>query len=155
MTGVQTCALPISKVDRYAWILNYLKNTDKYGIIYCLTVKDTEDLNNFLRNNGINSASYNGQSQDRLEVEEQFLNNELKCVVATIALGMGYDKDDIGFVIHYQRPGNIVAYYQQIGRAGRNLAEADVIMMNGREDELIQKGFIDGAFPNIDDINEE
>lgn len=143
-----------TKVDRYAWILNYLKNTSKNGIIYCLTQKDTEDLNKFLLRNGINSASYNGSSVDRLEVEEKFLNNEISCVVATIALGMGYDKDDIGYVIHYQRPGNVVAYYQQIGRAGRNLKEADVIMLNGREDEIIQRHFIEDAFPKVDDIND-
>ena len=143
-----------TKIDRYAWILGYLKNVNKSGIIYCITQKDTEDLNRFLVNNGINSASYNGSSDDRFEVEERFLNNELTCVVATIALGMGYDKQDIGFVIHYQRPGNIVAYYQQIGRAGRSLDEADVIMLNGREDEIIQRHFIDDAFPKIKDIED-
>ena len=67
--------------------------------------------------------------------------------MATVALGMGFDKPDLGFVVHFQRPGSVVAYYQQIGRAGRALEQADVILLAGREDDEIAHFFINSAFP--------
>ena len=88
--------------------------------------------------------SYHSGKDDEYcrEVETLFSKNKIKALVATIKLGMGYDKDDIGFVIHFQRPANIVNYYQQIGRAGRNLDFAYVFLMSGSEDEDIHDYFI-------------
>ena len=82
-----------------------------------------------------------------IDVEERLLRNELKAVVATSALGMGYDKPDLGFVVHYQAPGSVIAYYQQVGRAGRAIERADVVLLRGPEDRRIQDFFIEQAFP--------
>lgn len=140
------------KIERYAWILENLPRLPGSGIIYCLTQRDCDYLADFLRSNGIAAQAYHSRDADegkRLnhEIEEKFRNNQLKAIVATIKLGMGYDKGDIAFVIHYQMPQNIVSYYQQIGRAGRNIAAAYVFLMYGSEDEEILNYFIRTAFP--------
>src|SRR5207244_12823018 len=85
-----------------------------------------------------------------IEAEEQLLGNDLKALVATVALGMGFDKPDLGFVIHFQRPGSVVAYYQQVGRAGRAVDSAYGILLSGREDDEIQDYFIRTAFPPLE-----
>ena len=87
------------------------------------------------------------ETAQRVAVEERLLANDLKAVVATSALGMGYDKPDLGFVVHYQAPGSVIAYYQQVGRAGRGVAHADVVLLRGAEDRRIQDFFIEQAFP--------
>ena len=68
--------------------------------------------------------------------------------MATSALGMGYDKPDLGFVVHYQAPGSVIAYYQQVGRAGRGVDHADAVLLRGAEDRRIQDFFIEQAFPS-------
>ena len=82
-----------------------------------------------------------------MAIEERLLRNELKAVVATSALGMGYDKADLTFVVHYQAPGSVVSYYQQVGRAGRGVEHADIVLLRGGEDRRIQDFFIEQAFP--------
>lgn len=140
------------KIERYAWILENLPKLPGSGIIYCLTRRDCDYLADFLKSNGISAAAYysrgteEGEQLNR-EIEEQFRTNRLKVIVATIKLGMGYDKGDIAFVIHYQMPQNIVSYYQQIGRAGRNIDKAYIFLMYGKEDEDILNYFINTAFP--------
>ena len=140
------------KTERYAWILQNVPRLSGSGIIYCLTQRDCDYLAEFLRKNGISAAAYysrggaDGDATNR-EIEENFRNNRLKVIVATIKLGMGYDKGDIAFVIHYQMPSNIVSYYQQIGRAGRNIDKAFIFLMHGKEDEEILNYFINTAFP--------
>lgn len=94
------------------------------------------------------------EAEDRKTLEDLFMHNGVKCLVATVALGMGYDKADIGFVIHYQRPGNVVSYYQQIGRAGRKLDNAFAILLNVIEDDDIQEYFIKTAFPTETEMND-
>jgi superfamily II DNA helicase RecQ len=90
-----------------------------HGIIYTLTVRDANQVADWLKTRGFNVEAYTGETGDRREALEQaLLNNEVKALVATTALGMGYDKPDLAFVIHYQMPGSVVAYYQQVGRAG-------------------------------------
>lgn len=140
------------KIERYAWILETLPNLPGSGIIYCLTQRDCDYLADFLKQNGISAEAYysrgtqDGESINH-EIEEKFRNNQLKVIVATIKLGMGYDKGDIAFVIHYQMPQNIVSYYQQIGRAGRSIDKAYIFLMYGKEDEDILNYFIKTAFP--------
>ncbi len=98
---------------------------------------------------GISAVAYSGEvtDEDRVEAEGRLLRNEVKAVVATSALGMGYDKPDLGFVVHFQAPSSAIAYYQQVGRAGRGVAEAQVVLLRGHEDRAIQDFFIETAFP--------
>jgi ATP-dependent DNA helicase RecQ len=120
------------------------------GIVYTLTKRDTEQVASFLTANGIAAVAYSGDQDnaDRIAIEERLLANELKAVVATSALGMGYDKADLTFVVHYQAPGSVVSYYQQVGRAGRGVEHADVVLLRGGEDRRIQDFFIEQAFPD-------
>lgn len=138
-----------SKVEKYAWILENINKIEGSGIIYCLTKWDCEKLSNFLNQNGIESLPYHSDKSidDNRIAEEKFKNNEIKVIVATIKLGMGYDKSDISFVIHFHMPSNIVAYYQQIGRAGRNINNAYIFLLKSEEDEQIIEYFINKAFP--------
>jgi ATP-dependent DNA helicase RecQ len=126
------------------------------GIVYCLTVNDCILVNGWLRKNGINSEAYYSDmnTDEKNSIVEKFLNNEIKVLSATVAFGMGFDKPDIGFVIHFQKPGNLVAYYQQIGRAGRNLDKAYAVMMYGNDDNQINEYFIRSAFPTEQQMSE-
>lgn len=136
--------------ERYAWILENVPQLSGSGIIYCLTQRDCEHLAGFLQENGISALAYHsGMEQNDTEHAESLLrNDQIKVLVATVKLGMGYDKGDIAFVIHYQQPSNIVAYYQQIGRAGRNIDRAYTFLMCGEEERNIQNYFIETAFPS-------
>ncbi len=110
------------------------------GVVYCLTIKDAERVAEWLNLNGIDALAYSGAEDPevRERVEEALLQNRVKVVVATSALGMGFDKPDLAFVIHYQSPGSPIAYYQQVGRAGRALDESFGILLAGVEDSDIQ-----------------
>ncbi|MBW3652568.1 MAG: RecQ family ATP-dependent DNA helicase, partial [Actinobacteria bacterium] len=103
----------------------------------------------WLSDHGIAAEAYTGEieTERRIAVEDRLLANDLKAVVATSALGMGYDKPDLGFVVHYQAPGSVIAYYQQVGRAGRAIERAEVVLLRGAEDRRIQDFFIEQAFP--------
>jgi ATP-dependent DNA helicase RecQ len=147
-----------SKAERYGWILQNMNKLPGSGIIYCLTQRDCDYLTDFLVKNGISAMSYYSRSGDGEEknniAEKALKHNRIKVLVATIKLGMGYDKGDISFVIHFQMPANIVSYYQQIGRAGRELERAYVFLMSGREDEDILNYFIQTAFPTKEETLE-
>jgi ATP-dependent DNA helicase RecQ len=138
-----------SSADRLAWLATHLPELPGSGIVYCLTVRDTALVAGWLRSRGIAVDAYSGETEadSRPEIEDRLLRNEVKAVVATSALGMGYDKPDLGFVVHYQSPGSPIAYYQQVGRAGRGVPEAHAVLLRGREDRDIQDYFIDVAFP--------
>ncbi|MGI8552938.1 MAG: RecQ family ATP-dependent DNA helicase [Dehalococcoidia bacterium] len=140
--------------ERLAWLAQHLPSLPGSGIIYCLTVNDCERVSRWLRSHGLAVAAYHARlsSEERVVLEQQLLDNEVKALVATVALGMGFDKPDLGFVVHYQRPGSVVAYYQQIGRAGRALETAYAILLSGREDDQIQEYFIKTAFPSVDQM---
>lgn len=147
------------QADRYAWLLDNLNKLPGTGIIYCLDRRDCDRLAEFLCKNGIPAKPYYSKSdasgdEENAEAIEAFQSNSIKAIVATIKLGMGYDKGDIGFVIHFQSPSNIVAWYQQIGRAGRNLKDAYVFLMNGKEDDEINEYFINTAFPTREETDE-
>ncbi len=136
------------QAERLAWLAENLPHLPGSGIIYCLTIADAERVSAWLHLHGIDAPAYHAKVDDRPALEERLLNNQCKALVATVALGMGFDKPDLGFVVHYQRPGSVVAYYQQVGRAGRAVDTADAILLNGREDDEIQEYFIASAFPS-------
>ena len=152
--GLRLHALDIpSQAERLTWLADVLiPELDGTGIVYCLTIADTERVAGWLRSVGINAVAYSGgtDSDERIETEQALLSNEVKAVVATSALGMGFDKPDLSFVIHYQSPGSPIAYYQQVGRAGRALDESWGILLRGTEDADIQEYFILSAFPPPD-----
>jgi ATP-dependent DNA helicase RecQ len=135
--------------QRLAWLVEHLPTLEGSGIVYTLTKRDAEQVATFLTANGVPALAYSGEqeTEDRIATEERLLRNEIKAVVATSALGMGYDKADLTFVVHYQAPGSVVSYYQQVGRAGRGVTHADIVLLRGGEDRSIQDFFIEQAFP--------
>ena len=137
------------QADRLAWLATWLERLPGSGIVYTLTKRDADAVAEWLTTRGIAAEAYSGEveSERRVAVEDRLLRNELKVVVATSALGMGYDKPDLGFVVHYQAPGSVIAYYQQVGRAGRAIERAEVVLLRGAEDRRIQDFFIEQAFP--------
>jgi ATP-dependent DNA helicase RecQ len=145
---LETVDLPGS-AERLAWLATHIPKLPGSGIVYCLTIRDVAVVTDWLRKRGIDAEGYSGESdpESRPRIEQRLLSNDLKVVVATSALGMGYDKPDLGFVIHYQAPGSPIAYYQQVGRAGRKLDEAHAVLLRGTEDRRIQDYFIEVAFP--------
>tara|TARA_R110001592_G_scaffold363263_1_gene682789 strand:- start:15635 stop:17734 length:2100 start_codon:yes stop_codon:yes gene_type:complete len=160
--ALQTMLLP-DQASRLAWLAQVIPTLPGTGIVYTLTVRDAEQVAQWLSDNGIDAKAYHGKvAADGFEnsnvyrehLEEQLLSNQLKVLVATTALGMGYDKPDLSFVIHYQAPGSIVAYYQQVGRAGRGIDYAIGILMSGVEDQDIHEFFRDSAFPSEAHVNE-
>jgi ATP-dependent DNA helicase RecQ len=145
---LQTIHLP-NQAARMAWIAEHIPELPGSGIIYTLTVKDAQRLAGWLQQCGIDAEAYWGglDAAQRVVLEQRLIENGLKAVVATTVLGMGFDKPDLGFVIHFQRPGSIIHYYQQIGRAGRELDEAYVVLLSGSENQDIIDYFIKSAFP--------
>ena len=137
------------QADRLAWLATWLPQLPGSGIVYTLTKRDADLVADWLAGRGIPAEAYSGEveSERRIAVEERLLANDLKAVVATSALGMGYDKPDLGFVVHYQAPGSVISYYQQVGRAGRAVDRAEVVLLRGAEDRRIQDFFIQQAFP--------
>ncbi|SDD73957.1 RecQ family ATP-dependent DNA helicase [Glycomyces harbinensis] len=134
---------------RLAWLDEQLPRFDGSGIVYTLTVAAAEEVSDYLGSRGHAVASYTGRTEgaDRLEREEALLGNKLKALVATSALGMGFDKPDLGFVVHLGAPSSPVAYYQQIGRAGRARDRAEVVLLPGSEDRAIWDYFGSLSFP--------
>lgn len=153
---LQTLRLP-SQGARLAWLAQNIPNMEGTGIVYVLTKRDAEQVAGWLNSQGIDAhAYYSGvkhedfedSNQYRLYLEGVLLNNDVKVLVATTALGMGYDKPDLGFVVHYQSPGSAVSYYQQVGRAGRAIEKAYGMLLAGYEDSDIHEYFRNSAFPN-------
>lgn len=149
--------------SRLAWMAQTIPTLVGSGIVYTLTTRDAELVALWLRQNGISAwAYYSGVTLSgcadthavRERLEDDLLKNRIKVLVATTALGMGYDKADLGFVIHYQMPGSIVGYYQQVGRAGRAIDTAVGVLLGGTEDWAIHQFFHDSAFPSEAQIAE-
>jgi ATP-dependent DNA helicase RecQ len=139
-----------------AWLAEHVSALPGTGIVYTLTKRDAKQVADWLQLHGIEARAYfsgvvgdgfQGSDAYRQHLERKLLNNEIKALVATTALGMGYDKPDLGFVVHYQAPGSIVAYYQQVGRAGRAIDHAVGVLMSGEEDSQIHDYFRKSAFP--------
>ncbi|HBO7150477.1 TPA: ATP-dependent DNA helicase RecQ, partial [Pseudomonas aeruginosa] len=150
--SLQTIRMP-SQAERLAWLAEQLSTLQGHGIIYTLTVRDANQVAEWLKTQGFNVEAYTGETGDRREqLEQALLNNQVKALVATTALGMGYDKPDLAFVIHYQMPGSVVAYYQQVGRAGRALDSAYGVLLSGEEEFDITDWFIRSAFPTRKEV---
>ncbi|MER7621739.1 RecQ family ATP-dependent DNA helicase [Streptomyces sp. NPDC126503] len=134
---------------RLAWLADHLGELPGSGIIYTLTVAAAEEVTAYLRQCGHTVASYTGRTEnaDRQQAEDDLLANRVKALVATSALGMGFDKPDLGFVVHLGSPSSPIAYYQQVGRAGRGVEHAEVLLLPGQEDEAIWRYFASVAFP--------
>ena len=144
-----------SQAERLAWLAEQLERLPGHGIIYTLTVHDAEQVAGWLQSRGFDVRAYTGRMGDeRVALEDDLLNNRVKALVATTALGMGFDKPDLAFVIHYQMPGSVVAYYQQVGRAGRALDAAYGILLSGEEDNAITDYFIRTAFPSREEVRQ-
>lgn len=150
--GVLRLASPRSQ---FAWLLSHLNDFHGSGIIYTLTVSAAEDITRLLAEAGHKVLAYSGRTdtEERQRAETALKNNEVKALVATSALGMGFDKPDLGFVIHVGAPSSPVAYYQQVGRAGRGSINADVLLLPGPEDREIWRYFATSSMPDQERAN--
>ncbi len=151
---LQTIHMP-SQTERLAWLAEHVPEFSGHGIIYTLTVRDANLVAEWLRSRGINVEAYTANTgKRRPALEQALLDNQVKALVATTALGMGFDKPDLAFVIHFQSPGSAVAYYQQVGRAGRALDSAYGVLLSGEEENRIMDYFIESAFPTPDEVQQ-
>ena len=153
--ALQTIRLP-RQSQRLAWLARQVPEIPGHGIIYALTVRDAELVAKWLQKRGIGVKAYTGQmkTEEREELERALIENRVKALAATVALGMGFDKPDLGFVIHYQTPGSVVAYYQQVGRAGRALEKAYGVLLSGDEETDINEYFRKRAFPTPEEADQ-
>ena len=141
---------------RWAWLADHLGALPGSGIVYCLTVAATDEVASFLRSRGITAAAYSGRTDDaeRRQAEDDLLANRIHVLVATSALGMGFDKPDLGFVVHLGAPPSPIAYYQQVGRAGRGVQRAAVVLLPGAEDAAIWRYFASLGFPTEQQVRQ-
>lgn len=142
----------LSPLERYAWVADALRELPGSGIIYVLTVAESERVAGFLQSLGHDVAAYSGQTQNRTELEDRLRRNDVKALVATSALGMGYDKPDLAFCLHLGSPSSPVAYYQQVGRAGRALDDATAVLVPSDADERIWDYFATAGIPVEDQV---
>ena len=149
---LQTIRLP-DQAERLAWLAEHVQQLRGSGIIYVLTVRDAVQVADWLKSRGLNVEAYTSETGERRsELEQALLENRVKALVATTALGMGYDKPDLAFVIHYQTPGSVIHYYQQVGRAGRAIDAAYGVLLSGEEEKDINDYFIESAFPTRQEV---
>jgi ATP-dependent DNA helicase RecQ len=139
-----------SPAQRTAWLAAHLDSLPGSGIVYTLTVAAAHDVAALLREKGHSIAAYTGSTEaaEREQLESDLLANRVKALIATSALGMGFDKPDLGFVVHLGAPSSPIAYYQQVGRAGRSTASAEVVLLPGHEDQDVWRYFASVAFPS-------
>ncbi|QDP98131.1 ATP-dependent DNA helicase RecQ [Microlunatus elymi] len=143
----------LSPLERYAWVAEAVKSLPGSGIVYVLTVAEADRVAGFLTEQGLDVAAYTGQTENRTELEDRLRDNKIKALVATSALGMGYDKPDLAFCIHLGSPASPVAYYQQVGRAGRALDEAVAVLVPSKADERIWDYFATAGIPDPDQVD--
>ncbi|MBD8079176.1 RecQ family ATP-dependent DNA helicase [Cellulosimicrobium arenosum] len=148
--SLHLAVLPLAdQPTRVAWLVETLQDVDGSGIVYCLTVSAAEQVASQLRASGLAVAAYTGKTDpaERERLEGDLKENRVKALVATSALGMGFDKPDLAFVVHLGAPSSPIAYYQQVGRAGRGVDDAVVVLLPGEEDRRIWEWFASTAFP--------
>ena len=143
----------LSPLERYAWVAEALKSLPGSGIVYVLTVAEADRVAAFLADQGLDVAAYSGQTDNRTELEDRLRDNKIKALVATSALGMGYDKPDLAFCIHLGSPASPVAYYQQVGRAGRALDDAVAVLVPSKSDERIWDYFATAGIPDPEQVD--
>lgn len=150
---LQSIVLP-NQAQRLAWLADVLPTIDGCGVVYTLTVRDAELVASWLTSRGLNVRAYHSEleNETKVELENKLLANEVKALVATTALGMGFDKPDLSFVVHFQRPASVIHYYQQVGRAGRALPNAYGVLLSGEEDDEIAEYFQRTALPPVEHI---
>ena len=138
--------------ERLGWLVEHLDELPGSGIIYTLTVAAADDTARLLREAGFEVRAYTGRTDpdERAQLEADLKGNAVKALVATSALGMGFDKPDLGFVVHLGAPSSPVAYYQQVGRAGRATSRADVLLLPGDDDPHIWQYFASASMPRRD-----
>lgn len=152
-SSLRLSVLPIAdSPTRIGWLIDHLADFESSGIIYTLTVAAAEDIAAALQAAGYDVAAYTGATapEERTEFEQALKGNRVKALVATSALGMGFDKPDLGFVVHFGAPSSPVSYYQHIGRAGRGTAHAEAVLLPGAEDERIWEFFATASMPDED-----
>jgi len=143
-----------NQASRLGWLADYLTRTEGSGIVYCLTVAATEQVADHLRSRDLAVAAYSGRTDptERAQAEDDLLAGRVKALVATSALGMGFDKPDLAFVVHLGAPPSPIAYYQQVGRAGRAVERAEVVLLPGTDDVDIWNYFGSLGFPAESDV---
>jgi ATP-dependent DNA helicase RecQ len=152
-TSLRLAVVPgLSTLEGYAWVAEVLRTLPGSGIVYVLTVAETERVTAFLVDQGLDVAAYSGQSDNREALEGRLRRNEIKALVATSALGMGFDKPDLAFCVHLGSPASPVAYYQQVGRAGRALDDAIAVLVPGPPDERIWEYFATSGVPTDEQV---
>jgi ATP-dependent DNA helicase RecQ len=142
------------QAHRLAWLVQHLPELPGSGIVYVLTKDAAADVAAHLNAHGIPAAPYTGatENSERLQAEDDLIHDRVKALVATSALGMGFDKPDLGFVVHLGAPSSPIAYYQQVGRAGRGIDDAAVVLLPGAEDRDIWQYFASVGFPAEEDV---
>ena len=140
--------------SRLAWLAAYIRRAPGSGIVYCLTVSAALEIAEYLRTTGTEVVAYTGQTDaaERERLEEDLKANRVRALVATSALGMGFDKPDLAFVVHVGAPSSPVSYYQQVGRAGRGVERAEAVLLPGAEDRVIWEWFGSQGFPPEDQV---
>ena len=140
--------------SRLAWLASYIGRVPGSGIVYCLTVSAAMEVAEYLRSEGVEVATYTGRTDaaERERLEEDLKANRVRALMATSALGMGFDKPDLAFVVHVGAPSSPVSYYQQVGRAGRGVERAEVVLLPGSEDRAIWEWFGSQGFPPEDQV---